>query len=43
MQPSDKHGLKIILVVANYIYHCFNPNLPALAMKLLRRFAVVSY
>lgn len=40
MQPSDKRGLKIILVVANYIYHCFNPNLPALAMKLLRRFAV---
>lgn len=39
-QPSQKHGLKIVLVVANYIYHCFNPNLPPLAMKLLRRFAV---
>ncbi|XP_069692288.1 nucleoporin Nup188 [Periplaneta americana] len=39
-QPSQKHGLKIVLVVANYIYHCFNPNLPPLAMKLLRRFAM---
>ncbi|KAG8234204.1 hypothetical protein J437_LFUL013801, partial [Ladona fulva] len=37
--PSWNNGLKLVLVVAYYIYHRFNPTLPTLAVKLLKRFA----
>nr|CAD7588716.1 unnamed protein product [Timema genevievae] len=39
--PNDKNHLRILHSTVDYIYHTFNPNLPTLAVELMRSFAMV--
>ncbi|CAG2055551.1 unnamed protein product [Timema podura] len=38
--PNDKNHLRILHSTVDYIYHTFNPNLPTLAVELMRSFAM---
>ncbi|XP_046993537.1 nucleoporin Nup188 [Schistocerca americana] len=40
--PLKETSLKVIQNLTGYIYHCFNPSIPILAVKLLKRFAMES-
>nr|CAD7574855.1 unnamed protein product [Timema californicum] len=40
--PNDKNHLRILHATVDYIYHTFNPNLPTLAVELMRSFAVLA-
>lgn len=38
--PNAKNSLQVVPNIAYYVYHCFNPNVPILAVKVLKRIAL---
>lgn len=38
--PNAKNSLQVVPNVAYYVYHCFNPHVPILAVKVLTRIAL---
>lgn len=38
--PNATNSLQVVPNIAYYVYHCFNPNVPILAVKVLKRIAL---